>query len=221
MHGPIPGMAFDHFLFDCITFLTAHPTEIIVIQLRWDGVPAECARPTDAETAQYTKTALQNSNDSIKIGTLEDMTNLTIQDLRRQKKRLLLFKEINVLSTYSDTSNATLNGDSIITSFEKTLTPSSTKNDPSSLINIQCQATASNIQEVVVYSVVTANVSNSCLMATKGICDSKTLPWIEKFGLERVGGSGKVVTVMNDFFDGYTAETVISLCRKRLGGGKV
>jgi hypothetical protein len=32
--------------------------------------------------------------------------------------------------------------------------------------------------DVVAYSVLTANVSNSCLLATKGICDHNTLPWI-------------------------------------------
>jgi hypothetical protein len=51
MHGPIPGIAFEHFLYDCMSFLIAYPTEIIAVQILWDGVPAECARPEDAELA--------------------------------------------------------------------------------------------------------------------------------------------------------------------------
>lgn len=43
---------------------------------------------------------------------------------------------------------------------------------------LQCQATATLMEDVVCYTVMTANVSNSCLLATKGICDHNTLPWI-------------------------------------------
>lgn len=44
-HGPIPGMSFEQFLHNTVNFLLANPTEIIAVQLRWDGVLAECARP--------------------------------------------------------------------------------------------------------------------------------------------------------------------------------
>lgn len=218
MHGPIPGMAFDHFLYDCIAFLLAHPLEFIVVQLRWDGVPVECARPDDAELSEYLKTAVQSSNDTIITGSLDDMTNLSIQDLRNQRKRLILFKEVSVLSTYDDTSNATLNGDSIIAAFNKTL--STAAEDGKALVNLQCQATASNIKEVVIYSVITANVSNSCLMSTKGICDSKTLPWIDRYALQRLQAPGKPIVIMNDFIDGHTAEVGIVLSQRRLASYK-
>lgn len=218
MHGPIPGMAFDHFLYDCIAFLVANPLEIIVVQLRWDGVPAECARPGDAELAEYLKAALQNSNGTIITGSLDDMTRLSIQELRTQRKRLILFKEVSVMSTYDDISNATLNGDSIIAAFDRSL--STTAEDGKALVNLQCQATASNIKEVVIYSVITANVSNSCLMSTKGICDSKTLPWIDRYALERLQAPGKPIVVMNDFIDGHTAELGIVLSQRRLAGYK-
>lgn len=214
MHGPIPGMAFDHFLHDCISFLAAHPTEIIVVQLRWDGVPAECARPSDAEIAGYVKTALDESKGTIVAGSLDDMQRLSIVDLRNQRKRLILFREANnILSTYDDTANATLNGDSIIASFEKL---NSGQQDGKCLTNLQCQATASNIKDVVIYSVMTANVSNSCLMSTKGACDSKTLPWISRNALDRLK-QPQLITVMNDFLDGATADTAIALSRRRLG----
>ncbi|KAE9988839.1 hypothetical protein EG327_003202 [Venturia inaequalis] len=218
MHGPIPGMAFDHFLYDCIAFLMAHPLEIIVIQLRWDGVPAECARPSDEELAEYIRTALQSSNNTIITGSLDDMTKLSTHDLRNQRKRLILFKEVSVLSTYDDASNATLNGDSIIAAFNRRL--STAAEDGKALVNLQCQATASNIKEVVVYSAVTANVSNSCLMSTKGICDSKTLPWIDRYALDRLQASGKPIVVMNDFIDGHTVEVGIVLSQRRLGSYK-
>lgn len=43
---------------------------------------------------------------------------------------------------------------------------------------LQCQATPTNIKDVGAYSIMTANVSNSCLLATNAICDHITLPWM-------------------------------------------
>lgn len=45
------------------------------------------------------------------------------------------------------------------------------------ITRLQRQATATNIKEVVVYSVLSNNASKSPLVATKAICDLETLPW--------------------------------------------
>jgi hypothetical protein len=102
----------------------------------------------------------------------------------------------NVLDT--DPANATLNGDSIIGEFEKLHCDNQRGK---ALTNIQCQATATNIRDVIIYSVVSANASNSCLLATKALCDNKTLPWIRRNALGKLTEEGLIV-VMNDFFDG-------------------
>ena len=81
---------------------------------------------------------------------------------------------------------------------------------------VQCQATASNIPKAVVYSVLEAGASTSCLLATKPICDSKTLPWVKNNAL-RACGNNDLVVVMNDFFDGATADVAMELSRQRLG----
>jgi hypothetical protein len=106
-----------------------------------------------------------------------------------------------------------LNGDSIVAEFEK-LDPNSQRDR--AFTNIQCQATASNIRDVVIYSVVSANASNSCLLATKALCDSKTLPWIRRNALGKLNGEGLIV-IMNDFFDGATADVGVGLSKQRLG----
>lgn len=36
-HSAIPGMAYEEFLAGVVRFLLDHPTEIVVVQLRWDG----------------------------------------------------------------------------------------------------------------------------------------------------------------------------------------
>ena len=211
-HSAIPGMRYDEFLHDVMQFLVAHPTEIVVVQNRWDGVPAECARPSDQDLANYLSTALAGSNGAVVAGSEDDMRNLTIEQLRDQRKRLIVFANSDSFSTYTDAGNATLNGDSIVAEFNN-ISAQSQAGKP--FTNLQCQATATNIRDAVVYSVLAANASSSCLLATKPICDSKTLPWI----IENAGrlDSNELVVAMNDFFDGATADVAVEWSRKRLG----
>lgn len=213
MHGPIPGMPYKQFLSDIVSFLQAHSHEIIVVHLRWDGVPAECAHPNDQELNDVLNGALGPTNGGIKAGNLDDLLNRTIDELRQQGKRLIVLPPTDSYSTYTDQGNATLNGDSIIAEFEN-LNQQVIAGKP--FTNIQCQATASNIEDVVIHSVVASNVSNSCLLATKPICDNKTLPWIRQNAFGRLQLE-QLTVIMNDFFDGATAEVAIGLSKERLG----
>ncbi|KAH6690760.1 PLC-like phosphodiesterase [Leptodontidium sp. MPI-SDFR-AT-0119] len=210
-HSAIPGMPFAEFLGGVVSFLVAHPDEIVVTQLRWDGVPAECGHPSGDDISRYMSTALGPTNGGIVQGSLDDMLRLSIADLRSQRKRLILFTPSDSFSTYTDSANATLNGDSIIAEFNK-ISPQVQAGKP--FTNLQCQATATNVPEAVAYSVLAANASSSCLLATKPICDAKTLPWIQA-NASRLDAN-QLVVVMNDFLDGATADVSIDWCRKRL-----
>lgn len=212
-HSAIPGMAYAQFLQDLVAFLTQHPEEIVVVQLRWDGVPGECAHPSNEDLTKYMNDALASSNGSVVATGIDDMLRLAIQELRDQHKRLILFQQIDSFSTYTDPGNATLNGDSIVAEFHQlSVSPQVQAGKP--FTNLQCQATATNIPDVVAYSVLSANASSSCLLATKPICDAKTLPWIAA----NAGAldPNQLVVVMNDFFDGATADVAIDWSRKRL-----
>ena len=213
-HSAIPGMAYEMFLHDIVAFLLAHPSEIVAVQLRWDGVPPECARPSDQEMAEYVAAALRPADGRLVAGTVDDLRNASIAQLRRDRKRLIMMVNVNSLSTYTDLGNATLSGDSIVAGFASALTPDNESGR--AFINIQCQATPTNIPGVVTYSVLSASASTSCLLATKAICDSKTLPWVRDNAL-RVCGDQDLVVVMNDFFDGATADVCVQLSRARLG----
>ena len=213
-HSAIPGMAYDQFLHDVVQFLVAHPTEIVAVQLRWDGVPNECARPSDQELSDYLNAGLALGNGQVVAGNLDDLRNSTIGQLRRDRKRLIVMENVGSLSTYTDAGNATLNGDSIVAEFGTALTAQNEAN--TAFINIQCQATATNVPKAVVYSVLSASASNSCLLSTKAICDSETLPWVRDNAL-RACGDQALVVVMNDFFDGATASVAVDLSRQRLG----
>lgn len=50
-------------------------------------------------------------------GNLDDLRNRTIGDLRRDRRRLIMLRDVDSLSTYTDAGNATLNGDSIVEGF--------------------------------------------------------------------------------------------------------
>ena len=213
-HGGVPGMAYRQFLQDLACFLVMNPTEIAVVHLRWDGVPAQCARPSDEELKDYLDAALTETNGALTVGSVDDLKNhTTISQLRRDKKRLIFMRDVDALSTYTDAGNSTLNGDGIIGNFDRILQPGAEDGKP--LIEIQCQATATNVPGAVVYSVLSASPSTSCLLSTKAICDSKTLPWIRDNALARCGKDALVVA-MNDFFDGATADVAINLSKQRL-----
>lgn len=147
------------------------------------------------------------------VGGLEDMKRKTIGELRGERKRLIVLEMVDSLSTYTDEGNATLNGDSMLAALPRVLTRDNQRGK--AFVNIQCQATASNIPKVVAYSVLEASVTTSCLLATKGICDSKILPWCRDNVL-RLCELDQSVVMMNDWIDGGTADVAVNLSRQRL-----
>ncbi|KAL2193681.1 PLC-like phosphodiesterase [Corynascus similis CBS 632.67] len=212
-HAAIPGMAYDAFLAGVVTFLRAHPAEIVVVQLRWDGVVDACAKPSREEKKQYLDDALKLAKGEIVAGNLQDMKKLTIGQLRQQRKRLIMLDSVDSLSTYTDEGNATLTGDSILQALPRVLTKENQRGK--AFINIQCQATASNITKAVIYSVLEAGATTSCLLATKGLCDHKTLPWCRD-NVMRTCEPDQLVVLMNDFIDGATADVAVQLSKQRL-----
>ncbi len=211
-HGAIPGMLYRQFLSDIVQFLQDHRDEIVVIQLRWDGVPGDCPRPSDDDLRDMLNAALQDKD--VQSGTSDDMTSKSIRDLRNENKRLIVLQNIGQTSNYDDAANATLTGDTMVAKLNEMA-----QNPPQDapLFLIQCQATATNIRDVVIVSVLDAGISTSPILATKPICDSKILPLLSgETGRQLVSGDG-LVAVMNDFFDGATADVAVGLCRERLG----
>lgn len=212
MHGPIPGMAYDQFLAGCVDFLLKNPGEIVVFQQRWDGVPSNCAQATDQELSDALAAALKVANGNLKVGTLQDMTQLSIDALRMQQKRLIVLKNVASYSSYTDKGNATLDGNSIIQEFNGMTTANQAG---MAFTNLQCQATASNIKGAVAFSALTANVSNSCLMCTKAVCDNKTMPWIRSNALAKLQAE-QLIVMMDDFFDGAICDLARDLSAQRL-----
>ena len=211
-HGAIPGMPYRVLLDHILRFLAVHKDEIIVVHNRWDGVPADCPRPNDDELRDVL-TPLLNGKD-IKIGNQDDMMHKSIRDLRNEHKRLILLKDCAQASNYDDEANATLTGDTMVTKLHA-MCADPPRGNPITLL--QCQATATNIRDVIVASVLDSDVSTSPILATKPVCDAKILPLLRgEMGKKLMQEEG-VVVILNDFFDGATADVAIGLCRERLG----
>lgn len=180
-HACIPGMAFEEFLEEVVTFLEQHQGELVVTQLRYDGIMDGCAHPGDQELDDMINKAIEGKG--LTRGTVDDMQHMSIDELRSSGRRLIIFNPVSSFSTYTDQGNATLDGDSIIAEFEAM---TAENQNGQAFSNIQCQATATNIKDAVIYCALSANASNSCLMSTKAICDAKTLPWIRDHALEKL-----------------------------------
>jgi hypothetical protein len=211
-HGAIPGMLYKQFLNDIVTFLSQHREEIIVVQNRWDGVPAECPRPSDADLRSILDDLLRGKD--IVVGNQDDMLRKSIKDLRNERKRLIVTKDMNQISNYDDAANATLTGDPILAAISN-LSNAPPRGRP--LVLLQCQATATNIRDVIIYSVLSSDASTSPILATKPVCDAKILPALRGDVGRRLGGSEGVVVVLNDFLDGATVDVAMQMCRDRLG----
>jgi len=141
------------------------------------------------------------------------MNTLTTDALRAHGKRLIILDNANQYSSYGD-GNSTLVPGPIVAEFERMTAPQAQAH---AFTLWQSQATATNIRDVVIQSVLFANTATSCLMATKPICDVGTLPWLQA-NLPRAAAKGRLNVIMNDFFDGATADVAIAASRKALEG---
>ncbi|XP_014557185.1 hypothetical protein COCVIDRAFT_97717 [Bipolaris victoriae FI3] len=214
-HGAIPGMPYRVLLDHITRFLASHPDEIIIIHNRWDGVPDACPRPNPQELHAILSPLLSDKN--LQIGSQDDMQNSSIHDLREQHKRLIILSDLPQYSNYDDDANATLTGDSMLDRLHNMCENPDTENRaPVTLL--QCQATATNIRDVIVATVLDSDVSTSPILATKPVCDAKILPLLKgDVGRKLVREREGVVVFLNDFFDGATADVAVGACVERLG----
>jgi hypothetical protein len=209
-HLNLPGLAFDEFLAGVVTFLDANPNELVVIHIRWDGVVADCPRPTTAEIDEFVTSACKKATKPL-TWTNRSGLSQPIDTLRHATSRIILLIDTSQYSSYSDGAYATLVPGPIVAAFNSMTASAQSSSD---LTLLQCQATATNIKPVVAYSIVSSDASNSPLSATKAICDLQTLPWLKGNVLKKFTAE-KLVVIMNDFFEGGTVDTAVKLSGQR------
>lgn len=212
-HLVVPGMAFDEFLSEAVDFLVANTTEIIVVQIRFDGIHSSCAKATDTEVTTYVQAALMEQ--PLVAGSYTDMSTLTIDELRNQNKRLIILTHAEQYSTYSDGAYETLTPGPILSTFPTYITNAAEDESGTELAIWQCQATATNLTGVAVYSAVAANGATSSLLCTKPVCDIAILPWLDTHIFPDMPTT-TLQAIMNDFFDGCTADVAMNSSRRFL-----
>ncbi|KAH8724330.1 hypothetical protein GQ44DRAFT_760443 [Phaeosphaeriaceae sp. PMI808] len=164
----------------------------------------ECPRPNDDELNDVITQALHDTD--LQIRDENDMTGKIIRELRNERKRLIVPRNAGQVSNYDDAANATLTGDSMVDKLNDMA-----NNPPCghAITLLQCQATATNIRDVIVASVVGADVSTSLILATKPVCDSKILPLLRGDVGRNLISKDRVVVLMNNFFDGGTVDVAM------------
>lgn len=184
--------------------------ELTLIRLSL-GIISQCVKPSVEEKRVILDGALA-MHVGIELGVDTDL-DLTVRELREQRKRLIWLDSANQYSSYGDGSAYdTLNGDTIIQALDGM---GGTAEQEAHLFTLlQCQATASENKEVVAYSVADSHAGTSCLMATKAVCTAKTIPWVRDHVMDRFQAE-RLVVVMNDFFDGATVDIAIDLSKQR------
>jgi hypothetical protein len=210
-HACIPGLAFDEFLSEVVTFLDNNPAEHVVVHIRWDNIVASCRKPTSEELdTAFNEAVAQASNTKLRWGE-SDCFKEQIATLRSDGRRLIRIVEADKYDSWTAQAYATVNADPIIKQFESM---NAIQQEESDFTVLQCQATSQSIKEVFVHSILTANTANSCLTATKANLDRHTLPWIRDNALNRLTAE-RLLVIMNDFLDGATTDVVIDLNKRR------
>ncbi|KAF8936459.1 PLC-like phosphodiesterase [Dissophora ornata] len=211
-HACIPGLAFDDFLAHQVAFLDEHPTEFVVVHIRWDNIVSECQKPSEQDIVDMLNEACAKATRNPLSWGSRECFSQPIDDLRRSGQRLICVVDVDKYDSWTAKAYATLSAKPIIERFESMNTEGQGSTD---LTILQCQATSQSIKEVLVYSVMSAHAATSCLTSTKAALDTQTLPWIRKNALDRLQAE-KTIVIMNDFIDGATTDTSILLSKKRL-----
>jgi len=82
MHACIPGIRYDEFLARTLVFLQQHPNEIVVVQLRGDGILGQIEQPSQQDKDRILADEVQRLGGGITVGNFSDMQSMTIDQLR-------------------------------------------------------------------------------------------------------------------------------------------
>ncbi len=223
-HTCIPGYAYQNFLDDVLHWLTAHPGEIVVVSLGFNGFMRATMDVKSDDLDSMLGSAVKAINPGITPG---DKSHLgwKVADLIAQGRRLIVLKDSNMnipapdaattLSSWNGTDYDTANVDTIIHALNGVNPDPSQKYD---LIEFQLQGTASELAAGVFTSIATLSNATSPLMSTKAAFDSVTYPWVLANVPQKVPRDAGLVVLANDFADNALTSCAIAVTTERLTG---
>ncbi len=198
-HNMIPGMAYTDFLRETVTWLKAHPGEIVVVSLGFAGFYDNAMKPTADTLKQAIDAALSGSG--ITYGGPSD-TSTSYNDLIKANKRLLFlnngvgFNDASKYDSYSDSAYATLTPDPILNQL-KHMQTTPPRGDAYTVL--QLQGTASGVSALWPGLAACTSDATSPLLMTKAYFDCTTYSWAEQ-NLAKFNSAFPVV-ILNDFVD--------------------
>ena len=220
-HNFIPGYPYQSFLEDVLNWLTAHPTEIVVVSANFQGFfDLATMAPTAAELGVVLTAAQQATGTSQTIvpGNKYDLVS-SYASLIYTRKRLIFLNQIGAsddTTKYDSYSTAYQTADvNVILQAIGAMTVSGQANANCDYTVLQLQGTASAIGGGIFTSIATMSDASSPLMSTKPGFDNQTYPWV-RTNVPKNLSAGQLVVLLNDFADNALASAAIAITTQRL-----
>ena len=216
-HNFIPGYSYENFLTDILNWLKNHPSEIVVVSLKFDGFANDSMKPSASDLDQIARNTRDSIDTSIQFGDKNSL-DTNYGNLIESKQQLIFLNELDLPSdakpydSYSDGSYATTNVSTILKSLEDM-----PKNLPKTYdyTILQLQGTVSNIHSILVSSGMTRSECSSPLLSTKAKFDSITYPWLIA-NVPNDFKKTKLIVFLNDFADNALVSHSIEVTRQRI-----
>jgi predicted phosphodiesterase len=231
-HAFIPGYSYCKFLCDILNWLVAHPSEIVVVNLNFQGFEESSMKPSSDDLMGLVSAAQSYTNTpNITIGDKTDLS-VIIRQLLDENKRLIFLNQIEASSdarkydSYDGNRDkyATTNVDNILNALNQMqYLPPEDKTHPEdktyyTVLQLQGTATADLIAcSTSILDAIGPFSSDamSPLMSTKAAFDYSTYPWLMNNVPERFSPNTLLV-FLNDFVDNALVKHSIDIILKRI-----
>lgn len=215
-HAFVPGMSFDTILKEALKWLDENETEIIVMNLNFQGFLLDSMKPTPDFLDEYLDKVVNDNNIKVKSGGKEYLS-LTYNDLIDQNKRLIFLNQIGDAAdatkydSYNDTYKTT-KSDVIIAALNNMTSERQKGHDYTVL---QLQGTANGIFSDIADSSATFSKMTSPLMSTKANFDAETYEWIYD-NVPKTFINNQLMIFLNDFSDNALANQSFFITKSRM-----
>ncbi|MGE5458753.1 MAG: hypothetical protein ACM3RX_10400 [Methanococcaceae archaeon] len=222
-HGFVPGYSFYKFLCDVLKWLAAHPSEIVVVNLNFQGFEEASMKP-DIDDLMILVLAAQLNTDTcdLAIGSKDDL-NVKIKLLLNENKRLIFLNQVDAASdaqkydSYDKQIYATIHVKNILAALNR-MQSHPPKGKAYTVLQLQGTSTA----DLMAFSTSILDATSlgssdamSPLMSTKAIFDNSTYPWLAN-NVPKKFSPNSLLVFINDFVDNALVKHAIDITRKRI-----
>ncbi len=218
-HSLVPGVSYDTFLRELLTWLGQHPTEVVVLALGHAQLFSDSQLPTQHDLEMALAQAQQATNTTNLVVGDKNSLGKSYGDLVAQNCRLLLLNQTGM--AYHEASKY----DSYVADLYQTASPGPVitalnQMDPTQQAHydytvLQLQGTVTGLGAGDVSTFVRSSKASSPLLSTKAAFDHQTYPWVQAHGSKFE--PNKLLVLLNDFADNALVSVASALTAQRLG----